>query len=239
MAKYLTISAILLCSAVLADARPASTQTVDELVAAFADPDWTARMAAFYRLVKLGADPSTSDSPYPLPQAIENVLAGYPASADNVRLGLIGLLALENSRTATMKAEYLASGGTVGLASEESAGFHGDVVAAVAVLADQRSVDVLMGALPTGYPAIGVLASFGPHSLNGALVRLQSADEILRGGAVLVLWLISPTVAGFPSSAQVALTWVHTPGGMATVLEPEAGAVSFGWMPTRIVIGIR
>ena len=159
---------------------------IDELVSALGQADWTSRMKAFYGLVRLGNNAAINGS-YSLPAAIQNLMTLFPADADLVKLGLIGLLTQENAWAGVTKAEFLASGGTRGTVTEEFTDYYGDVVVAVATLSDDRSADALLGALHTGFLLLALWPRLD-RSYFHQDCDSPSADEVLRGDAVLVLW---------------------------------------------------
>jgi hypothetical protein len=65
--------------------------------------------------------------------------------------------------------------------------YYSDVVGAVVVLRDIRSLNALLPLMNRGNMVINVVASFGPVALDAVLDRAKSDDETVRTGVLLVL----------------------------------------------------
>ena len=119
---------------------------------------------------------------------------------DDLRLGLIQLLATENKerkpasdaagqslanqRTADETEDETALSGTW---SEDRSEYYAGLIGTVAGLADERAIPVLLAAASTGGMAIRGVARFGKKALDPVLDQVKSQDSYLASGAVFVL----------------------------------------------------
>jgi hypothetical protein len=154
--------------------------------------NWEQRREAFALLI--GVDPQRY-----LKNGVESVntilgatLETYPQAADQRTLKLIKLLGVENQEVSEKERLRVESGlqqlPEEDRFSEEYVNYFGDVVAAVAMLHDPRSVDVMLGAITTGGMATSTLISFGPLVVEPVVDLFATSDSLLeRSSAIRVL----------------------------------------------------
>jgi HEAT repeat protein len=100
-----------------------------------------------------------------------------PENSDARKVALIELLDIEN-RTVEREPQL----------SEAYTNYYGDVIAAVAVIADARSLDALVGAISTANMATGTLISFGNAAVEPVAKGLESPNPSVRSS---VAWTLS------------------------------------------------
>ena len=179
-----TVSVVLffLSLTTIGKAQTISDATISNLLVQFTSTDWTVRKDAFYALVNLGTNvPATSYSvPPKLLSVLQNVSTG---SADQINLGLIALLVLENDNIApSYEPADIPS-----LLTEDYTDYYADVIAAVATLKDPRSISSLVGALRSGDMATRSLAAFGDAAIDALTQQLASTDDLVQFSFVFAM----------------------------------------------------
>jgi hypothetical protein len=186
----LLVAAIALGAVSKVGAQRGSTALSDEK--AIRSDDWRQRHTAFISLI--GADPAeyTRGAIPNVGEFVRTRLATLTGSAADRRKRLLfGLLERENA-TVNEKRTLRRQLGLAQLPpedrlSEEYVNYYGDVVAAVAGLADIRSLDVLLDAITTGEMVRGTLISFGVAAVAPVALKTADADEQVRASAVFTL----------------------------------------------------
>ena len=132
---------------------------------AFSSAQWQGRELAFNDLVY-----NSRAKPEPInfapADSVTYLMRIYPASSERLRLALVSLLLIENKLT---------SSGTP--LPEEYTDYYGNLIMAVSVLRDIRSVEGLVGAVNTGGMAKGALSALGDQSLNATLAALKGSPD--------------------------------------------------------------
>jgi hypothetical protein len=101
-----------------------------------------------------------------------------PNDSDSLRLGVIRLLAAENSDETPALDER---------DGEENSEYYSSLIDFVAHSGDERGIRALLGAAMTGGTAIRRVARFGERALEPTLDQAKSSDPKLASGAVYVL----------------------------------------------------
>lgn len=112
-------------------------------------------------------------------QALRMYLTQHPEQADQVKLGLISLLSLENDYFVESKNPppdpY----------QEDDIGEHyAELIESVASLDDERTIPALVGAMTTGGMAQRGLLKFGDRALEPVLAQLKNRDALVRAAAL-------------------------------------------------------
>jgi hypothetical protein len=178
------ISALLIVTAFSAAAQRTSgvRPSVFELLDRMRNACWTERRTAFTdaMMVLASGKPSVGD-------------------ADNLRRGLIQLLAIENNENKpTGDAGKARSANCVdevvpdetappGTWSEERSDYYADLIGTVADFGDERAIPVLLAAASTGGMATQGVARFGKKALDPVLEQASGADSELAAGAIFVI----------------------------------------------------
>jgi hypothetical protein len=147
----------------------------------FTSADWTQRAAAFYDLTTVGC-PRCHDSQFPVTDGIENAMRSAPGFQELVTKGLISLLA----READYNRIALVNGYSL---PEDYTDYNGDLLMAVRILRDKRSVIPLYEFVTSGNLAQEALAELGDESLVQALAILSAepAGSLRRTATVRVI----------------------------------------------------
>lgn len=153
--------------------------------------EWTVRRAAFARLI--GLEPETYvrvGLPSTAP-VMRNILEKAPSTRDVRTLGLTQLLLTENAVVEGKSRKRIAEGLTEldekDRLSEAYLNYHGDLIAAVVILQDLRSLDALVGAIATGNMVTGTLVAFGKQAVAPVARQLQHPDPHVRYAAARTL----------------------------------------------------
>ena len=159
---------------------------------AIGSDDWLTRRTAFLSLIGVSREQYDRGSIPNIGEFVRRNLAPLSgAAADRRKRLLIDLLERENLNVNGK--EILRVG--LGLRElppadrldEAYLNYYGDVIAAIAGLADRRSVRVLVDAMTTGEMARGTLISFGPTAVQPVADRIFDASEYVRSSAVFTL----------------------------------------------------
>ena len=159
---------------------------------AIVNDNWLRRRDAFISLI--GVDPETYNRGG-VPNVGEfvrrNLAPLSGSAADRRKLLLIGLLDSEN-KNVNGKRELRNRLGLLELPpadrlTEEYSNYYGDVTAAIAGLADIRSVEALADAITTGEMVRGTLISFGPAAVVPVAARMANVDDRVRSSVVFTL----------------------------------------------------
>lgn len=153
---------------------------------------WVERMGAFALLI--GEDPSrySSFGIESVKSKLEETLENDPLTAEQRTLKLIQLLGVENQEVQNKERQRLDSGlqqlPENDRLSEGYVNYYGDVVAAVSMLHDPRSIDVLLGAITTGSMATRTLITFGPLIVQPLVELYGTSNSLLeQSSAIRVL----------------------------------------------------
>lgn len=161
-----------------------SADKLEGLIRTLEDPAPQARNEAFYHLLEIGLGGDLHGRTYQIPSALTNLFQQNPSRADNIKIALIRLLENENAFVQGQRKEYDETGKTFG---EAYVDYYGDVIASVAALKDERSLNALPGAINTGNMATKALAGLGSSALDQILLRLSDPAPIARMSAARVL----------------------------------------------------
>jgi hypothetical protein len=169
--------------------QPSPTSSmVGELLVRFESADRAERKQAFNDVLRLASGKENPTEMSGVREAITNFLTRNPGQADAVRLGLIHLLSLENSKI------YIASRTNAQNATQESPEakpkedeYYPTLIAAVTALRDERAIRALLGATPTGGMAMRAVAEFGDKALGSVLEQAKSPDPIVRSSALFTV----------------------------------------------------
>lgn len=147
------------------DAQQVSSSHVDAspVLERMKNPIWNEREKAFEDAVELVASGKSA-----------------PRDADQLRVGLIQLLARENA------------GGLISPPVDEAEGqdrseYYARLISTVADMGDARAIPALLGAAGTGGMATRGVARFGKKALDQVLDQVQNPDPDLSSGAVFVV----------------------------------------------------
>ena len=161
--RLTVLISVFLAVAGLAAARQASTvyPTVSSVLDRMNSPTWTEREKAFEDATELVASGKQT-----------------PRDVDQLRLGMIQLLATENNDKVPAADER---------EGEENSEYYANLIGFVASLGDERAIPSLLGAASTGGIAIRGVAQFGKKALGPTLEQVKSPDPKLASGAVYVI----------------------------------------------------
>ncbi len=162
----------------------AQTDARAKLLQQFQSESWDVRASAFYGFLSMGLGRKFNGETSEMRSIVNKYLSAEPQESDPTKLALIQLLSRENTVVKTQRAEFDKSGKTM---SEAYVNYYGDLIAAVACLDDERSLDALLGAITTGGLATEALARLGKRAIEPALRELQSHDPLVRSAALTVL----------------------------------------------------
>jgi hypothetical protein len=160
-----------------------------------ASPEWKTRRAAFAQLIGLRPEAYAQGGVTYMPDLLRPLLAKDRDNSEARKLALIELLEIENK---TVEREQQLS--------EAYVNYYGDVIAAVATVADPRSIDALVGAVSTGNMATGTLISFGNAAVEPVGKKLDSPDPLVRSSVARTLSQMlekSQEISGTPASRAV------------------------------------
>lgn len=135
--------------------------TVSNALDGMKSPKWRQRMQSFGEASGLMASAGTN-----------------PRDADRLRLGIIQLLATENSDKAVPADE--AEG-------EEQGEYYTGLIAFVGDMGDERAIPALLGASGTGGVATRAVARFGKKALDPTLAQVHGKDPRLADDALFVI----------------------------------------------------
>jgi hypothetical protein len=188
---FIVAFAVLLLSGI-ARAQTISDSAISNLITQFSSSDVNVRTAAFYGLLDLA--PPVAATSYSVPPQATSVLQNVsPQTAEQIRLGLIALLATENGYVDP----YWQPTDGPGL-TEDYTDYYADVVAAVASLNDTRSIGSLAGALRSGDTPRSALAAFRDSSIDQLLLQLVNIDNLVQFSTVIAMEeMLDP--ANFPN----------------------------------------
>lgn len=161
--RLTVLISVFLAVAGLAAAQQASTvyPTVSSVLDRMNSPTWTEREKAFEDATELVASGKQT-----------------PRDVDQLRLGMIQLLATENNDKVPAADER---------EGEENSEYYANLIGFVASLGDERAIPSLLGAASTGGIAIRGVAQFGKKALGPTLEQVKSPDPKLASGAVYVI----------------------------------------------------
>jgi hypothetical protein len=107
--------------------------------------------------------------------ALGSFLSRHPEQSEQIKRGLINLLAVEN--------EIFISG-EPGSRTEDDGEYYAEVIDTVASLHDDRAIPALVGAMSTGGMAVSGLMKYGDKAIPPVLEKLKSPDAFVRASAL-------------------------------------------------------
>jgi hypothetical protein len=113
-------------------------------------------------------------------QVAAELLASQPSptEADQLRLGVIHLLAIENNDKTSVADES---------EGEDQSEYYAGLISYVADLKDERAIPALLGAAMTGGMAIRGVSQFGNRAVPHVIAQVRSTDVHLSEGALFVI----------------------------------------------------
>ena len=153
------IVAICIAGSLTIGLKARETSDVSALLRKMTSPSWTVRRGAFEQSSRLFAAGNLA-----------------PDAADELREGIVNLLALENQRMPGAN-----------LNSEEHSEYYAELIDYVSRLNDERAIPALLGASCTGGMAIRGAARFGARALDPTLKEVLSGSSQRAHCAIYVL----------------------------------------------------
>jgi len=98
---------------------------------------------------------------------------------DNLRLGVIQLLMIENEHKGDARADETEA--------DKNMQYYASLIGLVADLNDERAIPALLGAVGSGGMAMRGIARFGPKALLPVLAQVDAPNPVLAGGALFVI----------------------------------------------------
>jgi len=139
------------------------------------------RMTAFAKLIGVLPKNYFTSGIHDVPSVLTETFAKQPELAETRKILLIGLLENENK----IVSPYTHKEGQT--LSEGYVNYLGDLIWAVSSLHDVRSMNALLGVLPSGGMATRTLISFGKIALTPVIDRLLDPDLLVRATVVQML----------------------------------------------------
>jgi len=134
------------------------------------------RIRGFYDLLQ----PDNRAKPFRASIAFKALLQRVPGRVNDLETSFIKTLNIEN--------DYVRRANrTNGTLTEEYSNYYGDLISAVSVVRDERSISALVGAIGTGNMATGALASIGSPAVDVVITSLRDPDKRNRQGAAITL----------------------------------------------------
>jgi HEAT repeat protein len=178
-----TFLAVLLSFVTIGTAQNGSAGNVSQLLQQLQSPSWESRSTAFYALLDLGAAPNVSVTPYDIPPKVKRLLQQFPTQADEIKLALIALLALENPN---IQLGYQAIDQPS--IAEDQTEYYADLGAAVSSLNDPRAISSLVGAVLMGNIVTSALASFGDPAVHPLILQITTTtDDLVQFSSLFAL----------------------------------------------------
>ena len=172
--RFVATLLTVLCFVRVGIAQSETANSVSQLLQQLQSPSWTNRSSALYTLLGLGTGPNLLVTPYDVPPKVKNLLQQYATQANEIQLGLIALLTLENPN---IQVGYQPIDQP--MIKEDQTEYYADLVAAVSSLNDPRAINTLVGAVLTGDMASSALAAFGDPAVDPLILQLSTTTEDL------------------------------------------------------------
>jgi hypothetical protein len=168
----------------------------------FKSGEWTQREKAFWELVGLASPGGYKGESWKTSSAMIGLFHRVPDLEDQIRVGLIRLLDVEDGTV------RLASAGSL---SEEYMNYWGDLVGAVEGLHDRRAIAVLLDNLRLGGGAVQGVAAFGVDVLDRVLTLLDGDDTSRTIGTTTLAAMVNlnPTPLDARGKARVKTALVR------------------------------
>jgi hypothetical protein len=112
---------------------------------------------------------------------LADVQAQNPADAEQLKVGIIHLLNVENMEV--QKAKQTGTKFTTDAHSE----YYGNLIGVVASMNDERAIPSLLGAITTGGMATRSIAGFGDKALDAVLKKLQDPEPLVRTSVLFTI----------------------------------------------------
>jgi hypothetical protein len=156
---------------------PALTANVSVALSRLQSEDLREREAAFHELMAGLASGSGARASSHTAEVLTGFFKTNPQQSEPLKIGLIRLLAKENST-------FIGEKVPPGTYSEEDTEYYANLIDAVSSLSDERAIPALVGAMTTGRMASRGLLKYGDKALPLLLDQLKSSDPLMRSAAL-------------------------------------------------------